>query len=101
MRKVYSYKISPIKGVADVGMPEHAQVLSVAPAHDGLRLWAIVNPEAPDATRRFSVVATGEELTSLGLYVGSVPTRPVLHVFDEGYVDMPKPLEPKPTSTEN
>jgi hypothetical protein len=43
-------------------MPRGAQIITVNSQHDALRIWAIVDPKAPVATRGFAVMHTGAPL---------------------------------------
>ncbi len=77
-RKVFRYRI-PITDVAEVEMPERPDILSLGPPRDGrdeLDMWALVNPDAPLRTFRFTVCGTGHPVPeNRGAFVGSVTTH--------------------------
>lgn len=81
--KVYKYQITNKKR-QDIELPEGAQILSLQLQKGIPTIWALVDPEAVTYTRRFFVVATGEEIGDHLEYVGTfqVPeSELVFHIF--------------------
>ena len=62
MRKVFKYQI-PINDYVDIALPEDAQILTVDCQHGQPCLWALVDPTAPEVTRRFRFAGTGHPIT--------------------------------------
>ena len=53
-------------------MPEGATLLSIAQQHRQIVLWARVNPDAPEETRRIHLVGTGTEVPAdAGEFIGT------------------------------
>lgn len=68
-----------------VEMPEGAEALSVHAIRERPYLWALVDPEAPQVTRKFKIVGTGFPMDEAGKFLGTfflghLPF--VFHVFD-------------------
>lgn len=87
---IWKFDLKPNEGdemVVVVNMPVGAQVLTVQMQHDKPRLWALVDPEAPRADRRFQVVGTGHKFNPKpsAHYLGTFQMQSgafVFHVFE-------------------
>lgn len=70
-----------------VSMPDDAQILCVQVQNGTACLWALVEPEAPKAVRRFKTYGTGHQHADIpGKYIGSYQLLGgaiVFHVFEE------------------
>ena len=84
--KIFKYELK-IADEQTINMPRHAIVISVANQRGALTIWAMVDPKAEYAPRRFFVHGTGHEFIRAVPYsefVGSVAIEPfVWHVFAE------------------
>lgn len=74
-------------------MPSGARILEVGqpinPEEGDLCIWALVEPDAPKATRALRIFGTGHDIDPIDArllhHIGSVTTGLfVWHVFDEG-----------------
>ena len=86
MTKIFKYKIDQN---GEAVMPRNAEILSVANQDNDICIWAIVGPENKHVTRKFKVVATGEDYLNngAGKFIGTVHGIQgwlVFHVFDFG-----------------
>ena len=68
-------------------IPHQAEILSVQVQNQKLCIWARVIPEAPKATRTFTIFATGQTIPRdfLGTFLETVQTNDgalVWHVFE-------------------
>lgn len=88
-RTIYKYNLSDACRLNSgaVEMPEHAFFLSVQMQHGNVTLWAMVDPDAKMATRRFRIFGTGHEITGFPSvnHIGTVQEeggRFVWHVFE-------------------
>lgn len=61
LHRVYKYELYA-RDVTTLGLPQGAELLTVAFQGDSLCLWALVNPEAPIAQRDFRVAGTVAEM---------------------------------------
>ena len=68
-----------------ITMPKGAKLLTVQTQQDTICIWAIVSPAAPQETRVFIIVGTGDDLDDgTGEYLGTVQQGPyVWHLFEE------------------
>lgn len=86
MGVIYRYEVG--LRLPDVLMPVGAEVISAAPARSGRAaydVWAIVDPDAPQETRRFHVVATGAVAPTGARFLATMPYeggRYILHLFE-------------------
>lgn len=82
---IFKYEL-PLSADFELDLPEGAKVVHVGLEPSmlvGLRLWALVDKNAPMKTRRFSVLGTGQEFHHEATYLGSVITSPFIwHVFE-------------------
>lgn len=62
--KVFKYQLGP--STTEILMPAGAQLLCVQPQGHDVCLWAKVDPEARNETRRVVIAGTGHELPSYG-----------------------------------
>ena len=75
-------------GSQTILMPQNARILAVQTQHNEPQLWALVNPEAPDETRRFLTIGTGTEFEADRLlldYIGTFQLHSgslVFHLFE-------------------
>lgn len=89
-RSVWKFPVAPDEFVTT--MPAGAKVLSVDTQHGGAQMWVLVDPDAPDAQRRFVTVGTGHTLPAeIGdaEFVGTFQLHDgalVFHLFDFGEV---------------
>ncbi len=84
MKRIFKYPFELGDDVT-VWMPEGAKVVSVQVQREGVCFWAIVEPQAPEVQRRFSVRGTGHELGDVGEFIGTVQTHGggfVWHIFE-------------------
>ena len=82
---IYKYQL-PTSNTDTVAMPKGAQILCVQVQKDTPYIWALVDPDLPTETRRFSIYGTGWDITSPpGKYVGTfqLASGLVFHVFEE------------------
>lgn len=87
---IWKFDLKPNEGdemVAVVNMPVGAQVLTVQMQYGEPRLWALVDPNAPKADRRFQVVGTGHKFNPKpsAHYLGTFQMQSgafVFHVFE-------------------
>jgi hypothetical protein len=66
----------PVQLRFDLEMPLGAAILHLGTQNDAPKIWALVYPDRPLETRRFSVLKTGEEFEQPGfinslMYVGT------------------------------
>lgn len=89
VRRVYKYAM-PVTDVHNVELPEGAEILTVQSQHDEPHMWALVDPDAPMATRTFLLLGTGhssEDDLSRDDYIGTYQLRDgglVFHLFELG-----------------
>jgi len=88
MKKILKYPIQ-IADEFELSMPVGALLLSVHTQADEPKIWALVDPDAETAVRRFSLRATGEDVTGLnpGWFVSTFQIQGgslVFHLFDRG-----------------
>lgn len=79
----------PIQDEIPIRMPKGARLLSVQTQRDAACLWAMVDPQAPETTRRLALRGTGHDVDGLALapFVGTFQLDGgafVGHVFDLG-----------------
>lgn len=83
MQTIWKY---PLEGlVATVRMPHNAQILTVQMQQGVPCLWALVDPDAPTAARRFVARGTGQDADGLDAraYCGTVQQGGfVWHLFE-------------------
>lgn len=86
MRKaVFKYPLS-VADSQEIQMPEGAEILSVQVQGGVVCLWALVDMDAKETTRRFELYGTGHDfrpgeqkfIGTIQLYAGSI----VFHVFE-------------------
>jgi hypothetical protein len=84
MKTVQKYRIDSAKHSID--MPANAQILSVQIQGIDLMLWALVNDLAPEETRHFVVVGTGQDIPPGPKlkYISTAQSdfKTVVHVFE-------------------
>lgn len=68
--QVWKFPLAAVD-IAEVEMPEGAEVLCVQVQAGDPMLWALVAPEAPTVTRRFRVAGTGHLVGDVGRYIGT------------------------------
>lgn len=81
-------------GIADeqvLFMQKGAEILDVQVQNGGVKLWALVNPEAKICHRKINIAGTGHDLTDrvMGKFIGVVQMlngNLIWHVFDGGEV---------------
>ncbi len=61
MLKVYKYPVIPNNEI-NIEMPKGAQILSVDTQFGKPQIWAAVDPQAPNVTRRFRMTGTGHSI---------------------------------------
>jgi hypothetical protein len=87
MNEVWKFTLESHLNPQQVDMPKGAQIVNVAMQGDYLRIWAIVDPEAPLEPRKLYVFGTGfpiPKLTTDLKYRGTaVGSWLVWHVFEE------------------
>lgn len=95
MRVVWKFGLPVTDGV-EILMPEGAEILHVANQYEvnisTLEVWALVDPDADEVPRKFTIHGTGHPVTDGGTYVGTVISaqgRLVWHVFDHGEKNVP------------
>ena len=82
----------------EIQMPAGANILTVQTQNDKPMIWAIVDPQAPMETKKFTVLGTGWFVPpSTGVYIGTFQLQGgalVFHVFHDmagqGEVDQVK-----------
>jgi len=89
MKVIYKYNIV----IADepiVAMPKGAQILSIQEQNSYFWIWALVNPDAPEESRKFKIFGTGESRIDSAFdnlrHVATVreKNRPLVwHIFEE------------------
>lgn len=84
MRTIWKFEI-PVTDEVAVTMPRGAEVIEVAHLMVGvLVMWAIVDTDEPEVSRRFSIRGTGHPLGEVGEHLATVQTPGVLvwHCFE-------------------
>lgn len=86
MRTVHKYNLEPLTDVVELQLPRYAQLLKVDAQLQKPRLWALVETDQPEETRRFRVAGTGHEIKEPNTaYIGTVMMAGgmlVFHVFE-------------------
>lgn len=74
----------PVADETEVRLLAGAEVVDIQAAGPArLHIWAIVDPDADAARRRFSIRGTGHPLGDVGAHVATVQAPPfVWHVFE-------------------
>ena len=70
MKQVWKYDLLP-KDWQSIWMPEGAEMLTVQNQHGDPKLWALVDPSAPQTERIIRVAGTGHDMKSTGTYIGT------------------------------
>lgn len=75
-----------------VDIPEGALILTLCLQRGQPTMWAVVDPDAPMAQRRFVVVGTGQPMPDeptvyVGTWLSDEDGTFVFHVFDQGEED--------------
>lgn len=91
MRAIYKYNVDwfnnfdAVNGVAVI-MPREARILKIDMQNDKVVVWAIVDTDRLDATRRINIVGTGHKITfDTKNYIGTFYAGTfVFHAFDLG-----------------
>lgn len=82
---IYKYQLG-LYGITELLLPEGAQILSVQNQRGHLVLWADVNRQASDITRKFMAVVTGSNPPERkNQFIGTVQFdngNYVVHVFE-------------------
>lgn len=89
-RVIYKYDISSGGGRFFIDLPSEAHILSVETQHNGVKIWALVNPEVETETRELFLIGTGhiiaDELVERLEYIGTFKTDPkgtfIFHLFE-------------------
>lgn len=84
MKTVWKYEWPLPRDLAEFPMPAGAQILCAREQHEGLCIWALVDPEGAPETRHFCLSGTGHPAQD-GKYVGTgllMGGDLVLHVFE-------------------
>ncbi len=86
--KIYKYPV-PLTPEFTIQMPESARLLDVQVQHDGVQLWAMVDPRARMTIRKFAMRGTGHVAFGLGSapHIGTFQINDgelVFHLFDMG-----------------
>ncbi len=84
MKQIWKYNILT-KDWQSIWMPEGAEILTVQTQHDKPKLWALVDPLAPQVERIIRVVGTGHDFRGTGTYIGTFQMFGgdlVFHVFE-------------------
>jgi hypothetical protein len=87
MRVIYKYAI-PAADSFQIDLPQSAKILTVQVQCDGVKIWAVVNPEEPKRTRHFQLVPTGVPFFdgATTVYVGTFQLQDgalVFHLFED------------------
>ena len=93
-RVIWKYQIE-INDVVSIRMPQRAKILTVQTQYGHPCIWALVDPQMPDAVRLIQIAGTGHDLSkrSLGEYIGAFQIEDgqlVFHAFDAGELKQPK-----------
>ena len=73
--------------VQNVRLPVAAKILAVQVQRGVPRLWALVDPGAPEENRRIAIRGTGHPIDMAGEYIGTFQVEGgalVFHVFEGG-----------------
>lgn len=88
MKKIFKYTL-PIEKTFEVILPEEAEILKIGVQGeaDTPVMWALVNPENPEETRHFQMLATGEGPDNSATwhnYIGTIQPLGALtfHIFE-------------------
>lgn len=87
MNVIWKFPLAII-GSQDISVPARAEILSVQVQHDGLQLWALVDPGAAFEVRVFEIFGTGHAVPpgpGKLKFIATVQTdngRFVWHVFE-------------------
>jgi len=84
-KAIFKYTLDADRS-SDLLMPVGAKILHVHGQNDEMCVWAIVDPDAPMETRKFSIYGTGHPMNDEPeVYIGSLhifEEREVYHVFE-------------------
>lgn len=83
---IWKYDIAGVPGVTVLNMPRGARLLTAQLQHGKLQLWAMADPDAPNAQRTINVFGTGPTFaTTPGVFLATFQKGPFAwHVFDGG-----------------
>lgn len=81
MNKIYKYSLN--RHDTSVQLPAGANVVHAAEQNGTICLWAMVDPDKPLETRKFSVVGTGWDIEGRACYIATVHEGPfVWHILE-------------------
>ena len=86
MKAIWKFSLD-LQEYSEIEMPQGATVLTVQVQHGTIRLWAIVDTEAPKQPRMFQVCGTGASMLENveRSYIGTVQLqggRYIFHIFE-------------------
>jgi hypothetical protein len=84
MKTIWKFPIS-LTDRQTIQMPEGAKILDVQDQHGGLKLWALVDPTAPQGPRNICIHGTGHAVVDVGPHITTFQIHGgdlVFHVFD-------------------
>lgn len=86
MKQIWKYQLTTTDEVS-VNMPRGATILSLQVQHGRPCIWALVDPPAPNVTRRFRIFRTGHRIDGLDRqFIGTFQVdngNSVFHVFED------------------
>lgn len=86
MQVVWKYKLQ-VSHEQFIAIPEGAVILSVQTLFGEPCLWALVDPEAPEVSRKLITYGTGDSIKEeIGAFIGTYQLNNgflVFHVFEE------------------
>lgn len=86
MKRIYKYHL-PFGDVITIQMPKDAEVLSVGNQHEGVYLWAMVDPNAELIDYQFRMAGTGHPIVEgfIHSFIGTVHlqnSQLIFHIFE-------------------
>ena len=84
MKTIWKYRLSDDGELTELSVPQGAEFLTAQIQQDWICVWALVDPAAPEVTRRILLVGTGITVRySPVKYIGTVANNGfVFHVFE-------------------
>lgn len=84
MKRMYKYPVPQASDKFSLSLPQGAEPKIVQWQGDKLYMWALVDPDAAPATRRFRTFGTGHDIADDLKYVTTYFSGPfVMHLFEE------------------
>jgi hypothetical protein len=83
MQTIWKFPLAVTDGVQTIEMPKNARIVHVDAQFGAPCLWASVDSNRPKQRRNFVIYGTGDEITAIGPYIGTVLIASfVWHIFE-------------------